>query len=275
MEINFKDKIRVLLSVYSILNRLPTFTKKVALFFRPIDAVRYIEFAYIKKFIEANKLKDLKVLDLSSPYILSYILSKHNTVIKTDIDSSERKFIKENDTLFFRIEDATALTFKDNTFNLVYSISVIEHIYEKYIDAIIEMLRVVTPGGFVYITFPVSNEYKEEWVKGAVYEMQHKQDGKTFFQYRFDESSVQKMLHAVKENNGVIVQQDIFWESTEGAYDGLVEKIKQQKSNIYFTFIKNVLANFFYGFTMFTTKPAHSFAHSKSLGNMHIIIKKQ
>lgn len=274
MKVTVLEKIKLIFGVYSILNLLPTFKKKVSIFFRPIDAVRYIEFGYIRKFIRENRLSGMDILDLSSPYTLSYYLSKNNKVIKTDIDSKEKSFIKENKNLIFKLEDATAISFTDNTFDFVYSISVIEHIYNGYTKAISEMIRVVKEGGYVYVTFPVASIYKEEWVKGEVYEMQHKEGGKTFFQYRFDESHTDDILKEIKKHDVTIVHKDIFWESRDGMYDALVEKIKHQSINPYINFIKNVYVNFWYGFRLFEVSPVSNFSNPRSLGNMHLILKK-
>ncbi len=67
-------------------------------------------------------------LDVSSPYILSYVLSKTGKVVKTDINPGEGKFIREGESLSFRPENATRLSFGDDSFDLVCWISVIEHI---------------------------------------------------------------------------------------------------------------------------------------------------
>lgn len=274
MKITTKDKIATIFSVYGILRLLPSFKKKISLFFRPIDAVRYTEFSYLYKYIKKNGLSKMSILDISSPYIMAYVFSKKNKVIKTDIDSKEKNFIKEHKNLIFRIEDATKLTFTDNTFDLVYSISVIEHIFIKYKEAIREMLRVTKVGGYVYLTFPVAATFKEEWSEGEVYEMQHKVGGKTFFQYRFDEANVEDIIKDITEYGGFIVERDIFWEAKDGKYDELVEKIKYQYKNKYVNYIKNIIVNGYYGCTLFKNTSSTTFKHATSFGNMHLLIKK-
>jgi ubiquinone/menaquinone biosynthesis C-methylase UbiE len=274
MKVTFFDKVNLIGKVYGALTLFPSIKKKVSLLFRPFDAPRYHEFGYLEKFLTQKKLKGMKVLDVSSPYIMAYLLSKHNNVIKTDIDSTEKRFIEENKNLFFALEDGTHLSFQDNTFDFVYSVSVIEHIYEKYNKAIEEMIRVVKSGGYVYVTFPVSKEYQEEWVEGSVYEKQHKENNKTFFQYRFDEKYVATILESIKKNEVVIIHQDIFWERKDGEYDKLVDLIKDNHKNIYSNFIKNVVVNIWYGFFLFRNNPAHDFSHATSCGNMHIVLQK-
>ncbi len=274
MNITTLDKIKIIFSVYSTVMFFSGVKKKISLLFRPLDAPRYFEFAYLRKFIRQNNLNNLNILDVSSPYIMSYILSKNNKVLKTDIDSSEKRFIKETKNLTFKIEDATQLSFVDNTFDFVYSVSVIEHIYEKYIESIKEMIRVAKNEGYIYITFPVSKNYVEEWSDGDVYEKQYKNNGKTFFQYRFDKNHVEDIVNEIKKEKVNIVCEDIFWEKNDGAYDNLIKQIKINKSNVYINFIKNVIMNIWYGFNLFYGNPSQDFTNAKSCGNMHIILKK-
>lgn len=274
MKIYFFDKLRLVFSAYTVLTKLPSFKKMVSIFFRPFDAPRYYEFSYLQKFIKKHNLRNTYILDVSSPYMMAYILSKDNTVVKTDIDSSEKKFIQESKTLTFSIEDATRLSFEDDTFDFVYSVSVIEHIYEKYIEAIKEMIRVTKRHGYVYITFPVSKQFQEEWVDGNVYEKQHKKDGKTFFQYRFDDMHVRSIIAGIESCPVKILHKDIFWEQNDGAYDTLIKGVTRQIGNTYLTFIKNILINCWYGLTLFSGKPLHDFSHATACGNMHIIIQK-
>lgn len=274
MKITILDKIKIIFFVYLTLGLFSTYKKKLSLLCRPLDAPRYVEYAYLKKFISKNKLNNLKILDVSSPYIMSYILCKGNKVTKTDIDQSEKKFIEENKNLVFKIEDATNLSFADSTYDLVYSVSVIEHIYEKYVKAIKEMVRVAKKGGYIYITFPVAKEYLEEWSEGSVYEKQYKENNKTFFQYRFDKKHVDIIMNAIQYENVDIIHGDIFWERKDGAYDELISVIKAKKKNVYMNFIKDLIANFYYGFTLFRESSSSDFINATSCGNMHIILQK-
>lgn len=275
MKVTTLNKFALIFSVYRVLGRFTGIRKKVSLLLRPLDAPRYLEFAYFQKFLDKHKIQGAKVLDVSSPYIMSYILSSHNTVIKTDIDSSEKRFIKESKNLSFKIEDATQLSFLNDTFDLVYSVSVIEHIYENYVKAVEEMVRVAKMGGYIYLTFPVSREYREEWSGSNVYEKQHKDNGKTFFQYRFDKERVGTILQGARDSGGEILCKDIYWERKDGSYDELIATIKNIKSNTYINFLKNVVANIWYGFFLFNEAGVEGFTHATTCGNMHVIIKKK
>lgn len=238
----------------------------------PIDNVRYTEFTYLIKFIKINDLKQMNILDISSPFIMSYILSSQNKVTKTDINIKERENINENINLNFKIENATQLTYKDNTFDLVYSISVIEHIYEKYIHAINEMIRVVKSGGYVYLTFPVSGKHVEEWIDDNIYSHQYKENNKTFFQYRFNEEDINKILKQL--SNVEIIDMSIYWERKNGQYDKTMEQIKKQLKNKNLNFLKNSFVNFVGGFTLLENKPSN-FKYPRLFGNITIVIRKK
>jgi ubiquinone/menaquinone biosynthesis C-methylase UbiE len=288
MDISFSDVLRLIFSVYSIAPRLPTAKKRVALFVRPLDATRYVEFAYLYKFLRKNKTwqrqidcgradqnAGKKILDVSSPHMMAYVLSKKNDVVKTNIDAGEKKFIKESKNLHFKIEDATRLSFSDNTFDLVYSVSVIEHIYEKYIESIHEMVRVTKSGGYIYITFPVAKNYMEEWLHGEVYANQPAVGGKTFFQYRFDAAHVEDILRALPAEAVTILRNDIFWERDAGSYEKMIGKMRTEIKNKYANYIKDLAVNAWYGLTMFPRHPARDFSDAKSFGNMHLILQKK
>lgn len=66
--------------------------------------------------------------------------------------------------LNFKKEFAEKMSFKDNFFDFIYCITVLEHVQDVE-QSIKEMLRVLKPGGFLYIntpnySFPVEKHYK-------------------------------------------------------------------------------------------------------------------
>jgi len=272
MKVTTLDKIKLFGSMYSVLKLLPGFKKKVSCFFRPIDTTRFFEFAYLIKFMKKNNLRGLNILDVSSPHMMAYYLSKNNSILKTNIDFEEKRFIKENKNLRFKLEDATKLSFPDNVFDMTYSISVIEHIYKNYNKAISEMIRVTKKGGYIYLTFPVAEKYKEEWVRGYVYSNQFSKEGKTFFFYRFDENEINSLLDQLQ--NVEVLYKDIFWEKINGTYDKTMKTLRNASRNKFLNFIKNVFINNYRGFTIFPTNPVTNFPKDKLFGNIHLILRK-
>lgn len=272
MNITLIDKSRTLLDVYSNIWKMPSVKQILLNIINPVDTVRYTEFAYFLKFIKMNGLKQMSILDISSPFIMSYILASQNKVIKTDVNLEENKNINGNVGLSFMLEDATQLSFKDNTFDLVYSISVIEHIYKNYIHAINEMIRVVKTDGYIYLTFPVSMNSLEEWTHTNIYSHQYKENNKTFFQYRFGEKDMYNILAQLY--GAEVIDVSIYWEKKNGQYDKTMEQIKKQLKNKYLNVLKSSFVNFVGGFTLLENKPSN-FKDPRSFGNVSIILRKK
>ena len=211
MVINYLDKLKILLKVYGCIPRLP-FKFKVYILLKPMEATRYVEFAYLVKFLKKNKYNNFqKVLDISSPFIISYYFSKNSDVVKTDISPEESKYFKKNENVQFKIQDATSLDFSDNSFDFTFSVSAIEHIYNKYLTAIREIIRVTKKDGLIYLSFPVSKSFKEEWIEGNIYYAQQRKSDKTFFQYRFDNKELEKILEDISQDVEVL-DKTIYWE---------------------------------------------------------------
>lgn len=265
------DRLRTLLKVYGKIGKLPE-NQILTRIINPIDTVRYTEFTYFLKFIKNSNLSKMNILDISSPFIISYILASKNKVLKTDINIEEKQNINESINLSFKLEDATQLSFKDDTFDLIYSISVIEHIYNKYIQAINEMIRVLKQDGYIYLTFPVSFKHVEEWSNTNIYSHQYKENNKTFFQYRFCESDLNNIFKSLK--NVDIIDMSIYWERNNGQYDKAMSQIKKQLNNKYLTLIKDSYVNFKGGFNLLENEPG-DFNNPKLFGNISIILRKK
>jgi ubiquinone/menaquinone biosynthesis C-methylase UbiE len=180
-------------------------------------------------------------------------------------------YINETEKLKFETQDAKALTYADNSFDLVYSISVLEHIYDGFLKAVEEMIRVVKPGGYIYISFPVSSRFQEEWLNEDIYSNQFKQHDKIFFQYRFDETSVES--HLMKLEKVTILEKKIYWEKKEGKFNEMVSNIRNSTGHSIYNFWTNSILNLYYGFTLLNNYP-ENFDNAKDFGNISIIMKK-
>lgn len=251
---------------------MPNMKQIVSNIINPVDTTRYTEFTYLLKFIKINGLKQMTILDVSSPFMMSYMLASQNKIIKTDVNLEEKKNINGNVGLSFMLEDATQLSFKDNSFDLIYSISVIEHIYKNYIHAINEMIRVVKTDGYIYLAFPVSAEHFEEWIDDNIYSHQYKENNKTFFYYRFNEEDINNILKQL--SNVEIIDMSIYWERKNGQYDKTIASLRKELKNKYLNFMKNSFINFIDGFNLLENKPG-DFKDAKLFGNMSIVLKKK
>jgi SAM-dependent methyltransferase len=110
-----------------------------------------------------------RILDVSSPKLPSLILGRHAEVWATDLDDPQlmSRWKTMADALGLRsyharYENACWLSFPDASFDLVYSISVIEHIPEGGDNqALAEFARVVRPGGTVIVEVPYRRQRQE------------------------------------------------------------------------------------------------------------------
>lgn len=143
--------------------------------------VRRVEYPWA--IFNAKLEKTMKILDVGSGVSLFpvYLASKGHDVtsIDPDIILMERLSPKLAEYCHTKIQyilgDVTNLEFKDNTFDRVFCISVIEHLEEEIIDgnymnwhkknldvkAIGELLRVLKPGGLLILTFDWNENLNE------------------------------------------------------------------------------------------------------------------
>jgi SAM-dependent methyltransferase len=127
---------------------------------------------YLRQFPSSRRPK---VLDVGSPKLFGLYLAFHFDIeiYLTDIDAPS---ITEAEVLwgairdrakgkaYFSIEDARSLKYPEENFDMVYAMSVIEHVDGQAGDAeaMREMVRVLKPGGLLLVTVPFGHEYAEQ-----------------------------------------------------------------------------------------------------------------
>lgn len=126
-------------------------------------AKRYLEIAPLKasrtiKLLRKYKNKDAKVLDCGSGIGLSlYYLSKfYKNIIGIDVDQqniriAKKQFNKLGCNTKIILYDGKKLPYRDNTFDLIISMEVWEHVKNPDI-MLSEIRRVLKPGGILHIT---------------------------------------------------------------------------------------------------------------------------
>jgi len=104
---------------------------------------------------------------------------------------------KANPTLNLQTMDVRELKFPDDYFAGYWSLGVIEHFADGYDEALAEMVRVVKPEGFVFVTVPIMSLIRTIKAVFGVYELvNRKNEGDlcetTFYQYVLPQRNVIK-----------------------------------------------------------------------------------
>jgi len=147
----------------------------------PLDIDRVVELPWTGRLAAAAR--PTRVLDLASPKLLACWLADQTpaVIVATDLWSAEierwRRLIRAADRsgsryrrLTLETADGTALHYSDESFDVAYSVSVIEHIPGSGDgQAMSELARVLRPGGLLILTFPYRKRLEEEWVRHDVY----------------------------------------------------------------------------------------------------------
>ncbi len=269
--VRFADRLRVWATAMAQVPRLP-WAVRLRNLAVPVDVTRYEEFHFLLRFLEREGLSGRRILDVSSPHMMAHVLARENDVIKSDINPRERHAVAGRDRLRFQLADAKRLPFRDSSFDVVYSISVIEHIHEGYLDAVREMLRVTRPSGVLYLTFPVSVRHVEEWIESDPYSKQATRAGRVFFQYRFDRRDVDGILDELRKD-AEIVEQHLLWERTGGDYDALIGRLRRLQKLGYLGAPGIAALSLIRGFSLMADE-ASGFEAGKPFGNLHVLARR-
>lgn len=134
----------------------------------PLDPRRYYELGRI-----AEQDFSGRCLDVSSPKLLPSLLQAEGrgTWVCIDLFDDEIAAWRTIDpALELDVQDATALSFPDETFDSCICVSVLEHIGAgKDSVALSEMWRVLKPGGALHLTTDVASEPGDVYIKDRRY----------------------------------------------------------------------------------------------------------
>lgn len=178
---------------------------------QPINTYsRFVEFYLVGKEIgiERSDQSSKVILDVGSPKLFPIYLSFGHPlrIVATDI---WKKTVKEYLYLYekypksdmmgrvdFHVADCRNLPYKSESFDIIFSISTIEHIEEKNgdIDALTDMARVVKPGGKIIITIPFGDKYIEQYSEKGHYRRELESGTPIFFQRIYDTVQVKNRL---------------------------------------------------------------------------------
>lgn len=197
-------------SILGNLFRVAHKPKQLSRALTPIDFVRFREFDFAFKAVNRFLPAPRRILDISSPKLLPLTLAsrfENAQVTITDILDREVNWSATAasrlglSNVTAQVEDARKLTFASESFDLITSISVFEHIAPEVdgeIPAIRELSRVLAPGGIAIITVPFSRKYFADYITGAAYERTGGATEKLFFQRFYDVKLLQQNI--IKES---------------------------------------------------------------------------
>lgn len=187
--------------------------KTVGKITQPINSyTRFPEYYYFERAIRerltAGGAGGARVLDVGSPKTLGLYLAFTKPAELTLTDYSNLNIdeyrtmwrglsAKAKGSVVFRLEDARALRFADGEFDIVYSMSVVEHIEGEAGDskAVEELLRVLKPGGLFAMSVPFGSKYVEQQIIGVVGASRPTRDRKPyFFQRIYDRPNFEQRI---------------------------------------------------------------------------------
>lgn len=187
--------------VFLFKNKIHTF---INLFCNPVSIVRYFEFPFVFKNVDWKNTE--KYLDISSPRLFFiYILSNYSNLEleainpdKNDLNDTKNilETLKITEKIHLNSYDVSQLPFPDQSFDVITSISVIEHIPDKGDSiAMQEMWRVLKTGGKLIITVPCQAIYEEEYRGNNIYGLDNQEkNGNYFFQRFYDKNTLKSRL---------------------------------------------------------------------------------
>jgi SAM-dependent methyltransferase len=191
------------------------------LLFLPMDSTRYFEFAFIWDAV--SKLSPVRYLDVSSPHAFPIVLmlqkpSLLGELVNPDVSdlASTANFVKAldlQDRCNLRACLIDAAPFRAGSFDVITSISVVEHIRQDT-EAIQKMWDFLKPGGRLFLTLPCASEASERYNNRNEYGLVTPDEEGNFFFYRlYDEKSLEQRIFSV---TGQPRRQVIYGEKSAG-----------------------------------------------------------
>jgi len=192
----------------------------------PVSIVRYFEFSFVADHVPWNSVT--KALDVSSPRLLFLYLLQKFPGLCFDIINPDGRDIQETrdhlDVLGLHGRsnvlplDVMNVPFPDNSYDVVTSVSVLEHIPGDDDTRVLRKLwGLLKEKGRLVITIPCGREYGEEWRSVDMYGLGYPmRDGKYFFQRIYDMPTVKKRIIEVIGTEPATMQ--VFGEKTKGTY---------------------------------------------------------
>jgi SAM-dependent methyltransferase len=187
--------------------------KTIGKILQPVTAyLRFPQHRFIAEKIERHLSSvpgtRARILDVGSPKLLGLYLAKRYPVELQLTDISYRNIdeyqflwnsIKDRarGSAAFSLEDARALPYPSTTFDVAYSMSVVEHVEGERGDStsVSELIRVLKPGGLLLLTVPFGTHYVEQQRVGLTSTWEKSGDDRRhFFQRIYNQTACKTRL---------------------------------------------------------------------------------
>ena len=190
----------------------------------PLDSVRYFEFDFARRCVAESSPRDY--LDVSSPRLLPLDVVRRRRDLKAVLVNPDRADLEQTQSMIRALglgERCTASDrriaesgFPDHSFDLITSLSVIEHIPDDA-QAVAEMWRLLRPGGRMILTVPCAPQPREEWADFNRFGLLEPDADGLFFWQRFysPECLETRIFSAV----GKPARLEVYGEKQPGSYD--------------------------------------------------------
>ena len=213
-------------------NLLYKFKLSPRLLLNPVSIVRYFEFDFVNSSLRFGD--EIRVLDVSSPYLFGFYVSSKYQLEYYYINPDERDLANVNSLsakMIFKGKyipkpmDALNLSFPDNYFDKIISISVIEHIRDDGdSNAVKEIWRALKTGGLFSFTVPVKKIFEIEYRNRDEYNLdKNEKANKYFFQRIYDSQKIEERLLS-SISNYEIIQKKIFGANDREFYNAYKER---------------------------------------------------
>lgn len=198
----------------------------------PLDSVRYFELDFVRSLTRHVRIGSY--LDVSSPRLVPLMLLDSHKQLVADLinpigedlqgTASLAKALRLSGRCRMQqvlLEDAG---FEPDSFDLITSISVVEHIPDDH-EAIAKMWRLLRPGGRLLVTVPCAAKACEEYTNLDEYKLIEASEGYVYWQRYYDEEALAARIWSI---TGSPRQMRIFGEVRSGIYD---ENVHQKRTD--------------------------------------------
>jgi SAM-dependent methyltransferase len=200
----------------------------------PLDSTRYFELDFAWKTLKTHPLN--KYLDISSPRLLFTLFLLEDKSLHAELVNPDKSDLVETAGLLkaaglatrCRLHDCiiSESKFQPGSFDLISSISVVEHIPEDR-QAIEKMWQLLKPGGRLLITVPCAAKTLEQYIDRDEFGLHGGAGGGYVFWQRFYDPEL--LVDRIFSVTGEPVRQAVFGERAPGLFQKMVERKRQNR----------------------------------------------